>query len=171
MRYRIFDVEENDFLGEKASSLCSLSPDGKLIFSSSKESLNDERYVVQRTDGLYPDIPFLEKILAGNVFAANPKLRDELIYVGYEAEMFQQVWSSTAGGFEKPGMIAGCAMTTQYTTVLTMTLTTKRMQSVKFYGVFFDNEPAYIVKNATDVFFEDLKKHRMKSQYEAKRFY
>lgn len=61
--------------------------------------------------------------------------------------MFPQVWGSTALGFEG---IGGCALTTAYTVVVCD-------EENKLYGVFFDERPAYLVENPSEVFFEDLK--------------
>ena len=44
-------------------------------------------------------------------------------------------------------------------------------KSIEFYGVFFGDEPAYIVHDPTDMFYEDLKNRNMKSKYEAEKVY
>lgn len=40
-----------------------------------------------------------------------------------------------------------------------------------YYGVFFDNKPAYLIDHAPEVFFKDLKEQRLRSKYEAKLVY
>ena len=117
----------------------------------------------------YPDIEFCEKILFGTVKAQHPKLTPIIMH-DVSVQMFPQTWASTAGGFEAPGMLAGCAMTTENTVVMKLTIWTGTLQDTvanDFYGVFFDGELAYIVTDPKEQFFTDLKNHDMKSKYEA----
>ena len=41
----------------------------------------------------------------------------------------------------------------------------------EYYGIFFDNKPAYIVDNANEVFFEDLKEQNLKTRHDAQEVY
>lgn len=69
-----------------------------------------------------------------------------------QLQVFPQIWGSTALGF---GGIGGQAMTSAYTTVV------EDIYS-GYYGVFFGNRLAYIIKNPNQTFFEDVNKHSMK---------
>jgi hypothetical protein len=60
--------------------------------------------------------------------------------------------------------IAGCAMTEDYTTVIHETVTDS-------YGIFIGNDPCYIVFDATEEFYNDLKNKNMKSLSWAKKSY
>lgn len=91
-------------------------------------------------------------------------------YIGetFSLKVFPQTWGSTATAFDimpdgSPA-VAGCAMTEAYTTVIHEIVTDS-------YGVFIGNKPCYIVFDATEVFFEDLKNLRMKSLSQAKKYY
>ena len=70
------------------------------------------------------------------------------------AEVFPQLWSSTALGF---GGIGGQAMTTAYTTVFYNSV------SFKAAAVYFDNELAYVIDNPNETFWVDVSHHNMKS--------
>lgn len=65
--------------------------------------------------------------------------------------MFPQIWGSTSLGFSGLG---GQAMTTAYTTVVCE-------EYAGYYGVFFHERLAYIIKNPNDKFFDDLHKMKM----------
>lgn len=65
--------------------------------------------------------------------------------------MFPQTWGDTSLGF---GGIGGQAMTTAYTTVICE-------EYIGYYGVFFHERLAYIIKNPNDKFFNDLYKMKM----------
>ena len=82
--------------------------------------------------------------------------------------MFPQTWPDTAGGFSEPGMVAGQAFTTQFTTVMRVYVHDTKEE---YYGVFFGNRPAYIVSNANEFFFEDLRNQQLKSKHEAEKVY
>ena len=118
----------------------------------------------------YPDLEKLEKICLGNLHKLYPEnFKDILTMPRLELyAVFPQVWGNTAGGFSEPGMMAGQAFTTQYTSVFCAEIP---KTGKEHYFVFFDNEPAYIVSEANKVFLEDLKKMRLKSKYEAKKVY
>lgn len=72
---------------------------------------------------------------------------------GYEIEMrmFPQAWGSTALGF---GGIGGQAFTSAYTIVV-------GEHHSNYWGVYFGDRLAYIIKNPSRVFFEDLKREHM----------
>ena len=120
--------------------------------------------------GKYPDLEYFERIMLGNILERRPEAfkkgtcppQAELV------AMFPQTWSDTAGGFSRPGVIAGQAFTTQITTVMEVHISDT---GEDFYGVFFDNVPAYFVENAPEAFFKDLNAQCLKSKYEAKEAY
>lgn len=74
------------------------------------------------------------------------------------AEMYPQLWGSTALGF---GGIGGQAMTTAYTTVF-------YDQGRHYAIVFFDSILAYIVSEPTEIFWADLKGQKLLSVDKAK---
>ncbi len=121
-------------------------------------------------EGKYPDLEYLEAIFLGNLRRLHP----EAFETGFwrpQAElvtMFPQTWPNTAGGFSEPGMVAGQAFTTQFTTVMRVHIHDTEKE---YYGIFFDNIPAYIVDNANEVFFKDLKEHNLKTRYDAQKAY
>ena len=117
--------------------------------------------------GKYPDIEYFERIMIGNVIELHLKAFERPPQVEFVA-MFPQTWGDTAGGFSEPGTVAGQAFTTQITTVMKAhTFDTEK----DYYGVFFDNKPAYLVDHAPEVFFKDLKEQHLRSKYEAKKVY
>jgi hypothetical protein len=69
----------------------------------------------------------------------NPDVSEVTVYA-----MFPQMWGSTALGF---GGIGGAAMTTEYTIVLNCYST---------FAVYYGGQFAYIVKNPTQTFFDDI---------------
>lgn len=85
-----------------------------------------------------------------------------------EVETFPQTWGSTCTGFDitKDGKAAvgGCAMTTEYTTVV-------HEKRTDFYCVFFGDRACYAVHNPTEAFYEDLKERRLVSLSESKERY
>ena len=85
----------------------------------------------------------------------------DLIHDKYDyimAEMYPQLWGSTALGF---GGIGGQAMTIAYTTVF-------YDQGRHYAMVFFDSRLAYIVSEPTEAFWADLKEHKLLSVDKAK---
>ena len=83
------------------------------------------------------------------------EIKDDEYFRKYHPEitmyMFPQTWGNTSLGF---GGIGGQAITTAYTTVV--------CEEYKgYYGVFFGNRLAYIIKNPNDKFFNDLYKMKM----------
>lgn len=118
----------------------------------------------------YPDLEHLERIMLLNVLDRCPNAFKKGICPPQVelVAMFPQTWPDTAGGFSKPGTVAGQAFTTQITTVMeAQTLDTGE----DLYGVFFDNAPAYLVYHASEAFFKDLNTHCLKSKYEAQKVY
>ncbi|MCR5206294.1 MAG: hypothetical protein K6E47_14795 [Lachnospiraceae bacterium] len=120
----------------------------------------------------YPDFNLFENILLANILKNHPEFEKKIYMREVSVNMFPQTWGSTAGGFSEPGMFAGQMITTEYTTVMEMTVFIgKKMVPHKFFGVFFGKKPAYLVTDPTDTFFEDLKNKRMKSKYESRQCY
>ena len=85
-----------------------------------------------------------------------------------EVETFPQTWGSTCTGFEitedGKASVVGCAMTTEYTTVV-------HEKRTDFYLVFFGDRPCYAVHNPTKEFYEDLKERHLVSLSESKERY
>ena len=83
-------------------------------------------------------------------------------------ETFPQTWESTCTGFDitkdRKAAIGGCAMTTEYTTVV-------HEESTNFYVVFFGDRPCYAVHNPTKEFYEDLKERHLVSLSKSKERY
>ena len=145
-----------------------IGQDGMLVVldKTGQAKTCDRNVIVQRTDGICPDIEFMKNDFVAQVKRLRPELFRES--VGYEVvfETFSQVWASTAGGFEEPGMMAGSAMTRQYTTIFTLQfLMPPTVDEKVVYGVYFGDRPAYLVEDPTDEFFADWKNHSMFSQY------
>lgn len=125
-------------------------------------------------EGKYPDLKYLEAILLGNLYKLHPEAFKTNLWQSQGqpqvelVSMFPQTWPDTAGGFSRPGTVAGQAFITQITTVMEAhTFDTGE----DFYGVFFDNAPAYLIDHAPEAFFKDLKAQCLKSVYEAKKAY
>ena len=121
-------------------------------------------------DSKYPDLEYFEALLLGNLRNLHPEAFKTSFWQPQAefVDMFPQTWPNTAGGFSRPGIIAGQAFTTEITTVMTAYIHDTKEE---YYGVFFGNRPAYIVDHANETFFEDLKNRQMKSKYEAKKAY
>lgn len=120
--------------------------------------------------GKYPDLEYLEAMLLGNLRNLHPKAFKTSFWQPQAelVDMFPQTWPNTAGGFSEPGMMAGQAFTTQFTTVMRVYVHNIEKE---YYGVFFDTKPAYIVDNANETFFNDLKEHNLKTRYDAQEAY
>lgn len=120
--------------------------------------------------GKYPDLEYFERILLGDILKRRPEaFKKGIIPPQVElVAMFPQAWPNTAGGFSRPGIIAGQAFITQITTVMEVHISDTGEDC---YGVFFDNAPAYFVDHAPEVFFKDLRAQSLKSVYEAKKAY
>lgn len=120
--------------------------------------------------GKYPDLEYFETLLLGNLHNLHPEAFTESFWQPQVelVNMFPQTWPDTAGGFSRPGIIAGQAFTTEITTVMKVFVHDTKEE---YFGVFFGNKPAYIVSNANEVFFEDLRNRQLKSKYEAEKEY
>lgn len=85
-----------------------------------------------------------------------------------EAFVFPQIWGSTNTAFDVmpdgSPTIGGQAVTRAYTVVLAE-------RTTKVFAVFVDDKPAYIVKDATPAFYDDLRNQYMKSCSQAKKYY
>lgn len=122
----------------------------------------------------YPDLSYLERLFWSNIINKHPEFEHKIISCDIRADLFLQTWPNTAGGFSEPGMFSGQMFVSEYTTVMQADITIKEDEKPKksiYYGVFFGNEPAYLVENPTDIFFEDLKYRKIKSKYEASKAY
>lgn len=121
-------------------------------------------------EGKYPDLEYLETMLLGNLRNLHPEAFTTSFWQPQAelVDMFPQVWPNTAGGFSEPGMVSGQAFTTEITTVMKVYV---HDTEEEYYGVFFDDKPAYIVDNANETFFEDLKNRNLKSRYDAQKVY
>lgn len=88
--------------------------------------------------------------------------------LSFTIETFPQIWGSTCTGFDitedGKATIGGCALTTEYTTVV-------HEKRTDFYCVFFGDRPCYAVHNPTMEFYEDLKERRLASLSESKERY
>lgn len=90
------------------------------------------------------------------------------IGIEFDVKVFPQMWGSTCTGFDitedgEP-VLAGCAMTKEYTTVIHELVT-------DCYCVFFGDRPCYKVTNANKNFHQDLLKCQMASLSVAKTRY
>ena len=85
-----------------------------------------------------------------------------------EVETFPQTWGSTCTGFDitedGKATVGGCAMTTEYTTVV-------HEKRTDFYLVFFGDRPCYAVHNPTKEFYEDLIDRNLASLSKSKERY
>ena len=99
--------------------------------------------------GNIPCLPLIAERHYNAVRATGEKYK----YADLDMYMFPQTWGSTALGL---GGIGGQVVTTAQTVVV---------EDYKngWYSVFFDERLAYLLKNPNRLFFEDLKKWRMKS--------
>lgn len=88
--------------------------------------------------------------------------------VTFDLETFPQTWGSTCTGFDitesGEAVIAGCAMTKEYTTVV-------RASRINSYVVFFGDRICYAVHNPTKEFHDDLMNRNLASLSEAKKRY
>lgn len=98
------------------------------------------------------------------VLTINKVCAEAKISPDFDVEVFSQVWSNTAIGFDEPNTVSGQAITEAYTTVVHERITDT-------YVVFFDNKPCYKVNDPNDVFMDDLKNHHLKGIAEAKEKY
>lgn len=119
--------------------------------------------------GKYPDLEALELIAIRETGPTDGG--SQWIVCDCDVQLFSQTWPSTACGWERPGCIAGAALTTDYTTVFSvqrMSLLPNRSYSSRTdYAVFFKDRLAYTVPEPNDAFFSDLRERRMASAWEA----
>lgn len=81
--------------------------------------------------------------------------------------VFPQLWGSTVTGFDIDCSCGGSAMVEEYTTVLeTSVVKIDNTCAIKdvYYGVFFGNKTAYIIKNPNERFLKDLRDMSMQPQ-------
>ena len=106
------------------------------------------------------DKEFMEKVIKAK--------SDGIRTFNFQIETFPQIWGSTCTGFDitedGKATIGGCAMTTEYTTVV-------HEENTETYLVFFGDRPCYAVHNPTKEFYEDLKERRLASLSESKERY
>ena len=124
----------------------------------------------------YPNLELLEYIFNGSLLA-NEKWRakweetkktDRFARLEFDATVFSQEWGGTNTAFDvmPDGSAAwgGAAITRAYTVVIWE-------RTTDVYGVFVDDKPVYIVYDANEAFYEDLKARKMKSLSQAKKLY
>lgn len=151
-----------------------IGEDGQLALADDCNNLvycDNEYYKLRPVfEGKYPDLEYFEAIMLGSVRKIVPDaFKDSFWHPQADLEsMFPQTWPDTAGGFSRPGIIAGQAFTTEITTVMKVFVHDTKEE---YFGVFFGNKPAYLVSNANEVFFEDLRNRQLKSKYEAEKVY
>lgn len=104
-------------------------------------------------------LPCLPLIVERHINAVRAR-GEEYKYPELEVEVFPQTWGSTALGF---GGIGGQAMTSAYTTVVSD-------YHEGWYGVFFGERLAYLIRNPNRMFFDDLCKRQMKPVYTAEQY-
>lgn len=116
----------------------------------------------------YPNLELIECKVENKI---ESKFKDD--FTGHynfrhRAYTFPQLWGSTVTGFDIDGSCGGSAMTEEYTTVFQTSV-------IKFddgwcqledlyYGVFFGNRLAYIVKNPNERLLKDLREFNMQPQ-------
>ena len=106
------------------------------------------------------DKEFMEKVIKAK--------SDGIRTFNFQIETFPQIWGNTCTGFDitedGKATIGGCAMTTEYTTVV-------HEENTETYLVFFGDRPCYVVHNPTKEFYEDLKDRNLASLSESKERY
>lgn len=120
----------------------------------------------------YPNLELIEykaKLALNKDTVFNQRIKHKkenlkYIYLEFEVEVFPQMWGSTCTGidideFNNP-VIAGCAMTKEYTIIIHEIVT-------DMYMIFFGDRPAYIVYDPKEAFYEDLKNRNMASKSES----
>lgn len=106
-------------------------------------------------------IPDLEKIV--RVFRSIRSPFDMRNACCLSFRLFEQIWGNSALGFDIDGYLSCQVMTYAYTVVVS-----GYIGEQKVYGVFFDEELAYIVDKPNKLFFQDLERGIMKSVSKAK---
>lgn len=124
---------------------------------------NLELLLYKAQDILAHDKEFLEAVTA-----KKKETKVNHVMVDFDVMVFPQMWGSTCTGFDISAdgspVLAGCAMTKEYTTVIHELVT-------DCYCIFFGDRPCYKVANANQSFYEDLRKHQMASLSVAKERY
>ena len=77
--------------------------------------------------------------------------------------VFIQTWGNTATGFDLEGGLSGQAFTDEYTTVVRLRPICNE-EGNYYFVVCFGNKVAYVLKNPTNDFYNDLHNMQMKSQ-------
>ena len=123
------------------------------------ESLAKSLYTAILDNNILPDIEYEYQTPKQRQEGVEGTVKKRRPY-DYEVEVvqFQQTWSSTALGF---GGIGGQAFTSAYTTIVILD---------KYCAVFYAGGYAYTVEN-TEVFWNDVKEHRVESIQDAKSKY
>ena len=166
--YGLMECDIDDFAISSEGQLLLIDDCGKCAYVDTK------KYKVGPfIEQYYPNLEFLENVFVASV---KNKFGTDIDIAGVElVAMFPQTWPNTAGGFSEPGMAAGDAMTTEYTTVMNARIYQKERKGKDPYEevfvVFFGDRPAYLVENANSIFYNDLNARRMKSLYEAMKVY
>ena len=121
---------------------------------------NLELLMYKAIEHLGQDKEFMEKVI---------KAKSNGIGVfDFKIETFPQIWGSTCTGFDitegGKATVGGCAMTTEYTTVV-------HEWKTETYLVFFGDRPCYAVHNPTKEFYEDLRDRNLASLSKSKERY
>ena len=151
-----------------------VTQNGKFILLDDNDTYTEcknQKLIVKRNHSRYPDLEWIELNITANIKRLHPEWSNKIHVSNFDIQMFPQLWGSTAGGFEAPGMVAGAAMTTEYTTVIRLTIYMLDEENITVYGVYFGNRPAYLVENANETFLTDLQNKNLKSKYEAEKYY
>lgn len=124
----------------------------------------------------YPNLELIEKTFKEKVGEKYPDIfnkTDERFHI-YTADMFSQIWSNTATGFDLEPLYSGQAFTNEYTTVMRLDylipINNNAFVPKLLYGVFFGNRLAYILRNPNQKFEFDLRDRQMKSQKNARKY-
>ena len=106
------------------------------------------------------DKEFMEKVTKAK--------SDGIRTFNFQIETFPQTWGNTCTGFDitedGKATISGCAMTTEYTSVV-------HEENTETYLILFGDRVCYAVHNPTKEFYEDLKERNLASLSKAKERY
>lgn len=118
----------------------------------------------------YPNLELIECKFNNRIVS---DFKDDIKSLGdyrfrHRVYVFPQLWGSTVTGFDIDGSCGGSAMTEEYTTVVEKSIIKLDGDFTQFkniyYGVFFGNKPAYILKNPNERFLKDLSEMYMQPQ-------
>lgn len=99
-----------------------------------------------------PDLDAIKTNFCNEVVKECPNIKEEDYLEFKFAAIFPQVWSDTSLGFDsEERTIAGQAITTEYTIIPKLF-----GQNVVFYGVYFGERLAYILRNPNENFMNDI---------------